>query len=106
MWAVAPNEKKIIIFMIIANFVIGLCAVKFARKQTRIELNYYYYYYYYYAYHYLIPVTIIIPMLENCRKLSREQDDLSLKFRGHHSTRIIDSEIVFSLMTSVECCSQ
>jgi hypothetical protein len=31
-----------------ANFVIGLCAVKFASKQTRIELNYYYYYYYYY----------------------------------------------------------
>jgi hypothetical protein len=23
-----------------ANFVIGLCAVKFARKETRIELNY------------------------------------------------------------------
>jgi hypothetical protein len=29
-----------------ANFVIGLCAVKFARKYTRIDMKYYYYYYY------------------------------------------------------------
>jgi hypothetical protein len=48
----------------------------------------------------------MIPILENYRKLSREEDDLSLKFRGHRSTRVIDSEFFFCLIPSVECYSQ